>query len=240
MAVGPVAAAALAAEVPVETGKRQQIPRWLRGQLTESDLVNISAAIVELEKKTSGEVVPMIVGKSTFHGLVPWVLCLAFFAMSFLLDVHRMPLLNQMGAVPLVVYFVSLFFLAQVLSRWGWLQNTLLPRQEREIQIAQRALSEFHQTGIVTTKDKTGVFLFLSILEKKAIVLADEGIARKLPTSTWDQICQIMIQAAKNDRLGDGLVAAIKKSGDILAEHFPAQNGVKPKNELANELIIKE
>lgn len=220
-------------------GKDNKIPPWLNSYLTENDLEKIVSAIAEVEKKTTGEVVPMVVYKSTYHGLVPWVLCLAFFSISFLLDVHRIPFLNQMGSLPLVLYFVLLFFLSVALSRWDWLANAILPRSEREAQVALRALSEFHQTGIVATQDKTGVFLFLSIADRKAIVLADEGIARKLPTSTWDQVCKIMILAAKSDRLGDGIVSAIQKCGDILAEHFPAQSGTLPKNELQNKLIIK-
>lgn len=237
---GLAVAAALAEEAPVETGNDNKIPLWLSSYLSENDLHKIVLAISEVEQKTTGEVVPMIVYKSTFHGLVPWVLCLSFFSISFLLDVHRIPFLNQIGSVPLVLYFVILFFISVLLSRWSWLANALLPRSEREAQISMRALSEFHQTGIVTTQDKTGVFLFLSISDRKAIVLADEGIARKLPTSTWDQVCNLMIQAAKSERLGDGIVAAIQKCGDILAEHFPAQSGSVPKNELQNKLIIKE
>jgi putative membrane protein len=84
----------------------------------------------------------------------------------------------------------------------------------------------------------TGILLFLSLEERKAIVLADEGIAAQLSPSIWDDVIQLILQGAKQNQLTKGFVEAILKCGELLKSYFPLEG--ENKNELSDRLIIRE
>ena len=101
-----------------------------------------------------------------------------------------------------------------------------------------RAQLEFYGSKIHQTTGDTGVLLLVSLMEHRAVVLADESISDKVPNETWDEVIKIMIDGIKKGHVGLGLAAAIEHCGEILTEQFPiAEDDV---NELQDHLIIKE
>jgi putative membrane protein len=101
-----------------------------------------------------------------------------------------------------------------------------------------RAFSEFCHQQISNTNKHTGIFIFVSLMERQVVVLADWGIASKLPETTWNEVVQLIISKIKIGKPTEGLISGIHRCGEILSQHFPP-NGHN-KNELSNRLIIKE
>ena len=52
----------------------------------------------------------------------------------------------------------------------------------------------------------------------------------------WDGVIVEMVAAIKDNRPGDGFVAAVERCGVILAQHFPP--GSINRNELPNKVVI--
>lgn len=214
-------------------------PTWLSSYLSDSDIKNIGNAIHSAELNTSGEIVAMIVRRSSTIGHIPLLLTLAFTVLflifemgGYILNWSHVPYWIWPFAV-LLFYFVSVF-----LSELAVLQRWLTPKSDQAEQVMRRAQLEFFTNGVNKTKRSTAILIFLSIMEKQAVVLADEAIAKKLPQNTWQDEIDVILTAIKQGHLGDGLVQAIQQAGQDLQQQFPAHK--KNENELSNELIIKE
>lgn len=220
----------------METGK---IPYWARCVLKEEDLPKISEAIRRAELKTTGEIVPVIVHRSSVIGHVPLMFTLVFLVLLLVFEIPQLDVFEELNAY-WFLFFVAVgsFALAQVLSRSMWIQRIFVPVGDQAIQVQERAMIEFYQQGIGKTAGNTGILLFLSIMERRAVVLADEAIARRLPQEAWHQVCSTLVEGIKHEHTAEALIAAIHKSGELLTQHFPAQG--ENEDELSNQLILKE
>lgn len=239
-----MAAADLAAEAPVEIGKQTSvIPNWARHFLTEKDLAKIQEAVAHAEKTTTGEIIPIIVRQSSFTGHLPLLLTLVFLVVLLVFEIPRLDLsvvLEFKGAVFLVMVFcfVLACLLAYFLSGLNSVKRWLIPKLDQAAQVDARAELEFYRSGMTSTAGQTGVLLFISLMERRAVVLADRGIASKMPKESWSEICQLMVQAIHQGRTAEGICKGIQRSGELLAQEFP--HGEENPDELSNQLILKE
>jgi putative membrane protein len=142
-------------------------------------------------------------------------------------------------------YAISVFGIAVVSYFVSWmllkshrLTRLLIPDVMEEKAVFERAVREFYSSKIQHTKDRVGVLIFFSILERRAVVLTDEKIAQKLPNSTWEKLIEDLVRSKKQGRLGEGLVEKIQQTALHLATHFPRVAG--DQNELGDHLVIKE
>lgn len=213
----------------------EPITRYLKAGYHE----RIRMAIESAEKQTSAEIVPMIVVGSTgtYH-----VFPLLFLASLILVEeAHR--LLPMDAFYPLqpwmivVGFFIIGTLLAKWLSRKPSVQRLLTDEAEQFRSVEQRALTEFYGLQMNKTLAKTGILLFLSLREHKAVVLADESIASKIPKDAWNEVIKVLVTSAKSENLTEGIVAAIQKCGDLVKKEFPPAPG--DKNEIPDKLIIK-
>ncbi|HEY0270247.1 MAG TPA: hypothetical protein VGC10_04575, partial [Sphingomonas sp.] len=78
--------------------------------------------------------------------------------------------------------------------------------------------------------------LYLSLAEHRAEIIADAAINAKVTPETWGDAMAALIDAVKDGRPGDGMVASIGKIGQVLAEHFP--RSPDDTNELPDRLIL--
>ena len=216
-----------------------ELPKWSAAYLRPERVQLIEDAVRAAELKTSGEIVPMIVKRSSTVGHVPFILLSLMVAAFMVLDGPgwQYEIVGEHWAWYLVDTAV-LVALTALLSRWTFLQRVLTPRDDQADQVDMRAQLEFYQTEIHTTEAATGVLLFVSLMEHRAVVLADTAIDERVPDDTWNEICRTMVDGIKQGHVGLGLAAAIGRCGDILAEEFPiAEDDI---NELRDTLVIKE
>jgi putative membrane protein len=77
--------------------------------------------------------------------------------------------------------------------------------------------------------------LFVSLAERYAEVIADEGIATCVDQSAWDGIVDVLVTHAHKGNVADGFVVAAELSGALLATHFPKTDD--DTNELDDHLV---
>jgi len=99
-----------------------------------------------------------------------------------------------------------------------------------------QALIEFEKAGMQNTRDKTGVLILLALSERKFEVVADEGINAKIVPEEWQKLSGDMSQCFQNGLFAEGVMLAVKRVGDKLAEHFPRKGD--DTNELPNDVIL--
>jgi uncharacterized membrane protein len=106
------------------------------------------------------------------------------------------------------------------------LQSLALRRTARE-----RAAQLFARLGVGNTKDRAGVLIYLLLADRRVEILADRGIHERVGDAAWATICGTMEQAFAAGRFEEGLLAGLAAASDLLARHFPADEGDNP-NEL--------
>jgi putative membrane protein len=79
----------------------------------------------------------------------------------------------------------------------------------------------------------------VALLERRVVVLADEGIHRVLaPDETWQQVVDLALAGLRDGRAVEGLESAVRRCGEILARHLPPP--VPNPDELSDALVVLE
>jgi putative membrane protein len=102
--------------------------------------------------------------------------------------------------------------------------------------VTLRAEQAFYKHGLHNTKDRTGILILVSLLERRVHVLADKGINDRVPAGTWDGLVNGIIDGIRTGQATDAICAAIAECGALLAQDSPAGSGDNP-NELPDRLI---
>jgi len=71
--------------------------------------------------------------------------------------------------------------------------------------------------------------------ERRAEIIADEAIASKVAPEVWGDAMHALLTEIRKGHVGDGMVAAIRKVGAVLAEHLP--RAADDQNELPDRVI---
>ena len=85
----------------------------------------------------------------------------------------------------------------------------------------ERALAVFAQLGVWDTEHNAGVLIYVLWADHAAEIVADRGIAARVPQAEWDAIMATMTAAFAAGRCQDGATEAVQAVGDLLARHFP-------------------
>ena len=205
------------------------------GVLAEADLRAVHDGLVAAERRTVGEILVVVLERSDRHPEAAWLAALCALV------------LGSIGLTPWLPWSVpGWVLLAQLaLGALGYASARLLPDFARffvsearahEV-VEEQALQEFHNHGLFRTEGRTGVLLFVSLFERRALVLGDEGIHARVGDEHWTRTTRLVLDGIRSGSLRDGLVAGIASAGAVLAEHFPVAAG--DRNELPDRVIVR-
>lgn len=211
-------------------------------QLTEADRQEIGEAITRAELNTSGEIVAVLAGQSGSYRLLPLFLA-AFIALLVPLVLLYLPQLTE-GAYLIWaldrIYFIQLlvFVCLSFLLSMRPIRYWIVPSRLKHKWAHAHALEQFAAQEMHTTSGRTGVMIFVSVIEHYAEVIADTAIYEKVSPDVWQGIVSDLAAHIGQREPKEGFVSAITKAGELLAEHFPP--GSINENELSNHLIVIE
>lgn len=200
--------------------------------LTESDKQRLRAAIHDAESKTSGEIVTVITRDSGSYYYYPTLWAALAAILSPLLFAWLPLSFAPLGIVELQLL---VFALLALLLRQPVVKMRLVPRSVQRTYCARRAREQFLTQNLHTTRERTGVLLYVSMAERHVELLADAGIHARVPVGTWNTIMAEFTAQLKAGRIGDGFIAAVHAIGGHLAAHFPRPTD--DRNELPDHLI---
>ncbi len=203
--------------------------------LNDKDKIKIRKAVEDVEKITSGEIVPMIVS-SSYHYPVSNIA--GGFTLGMIISLAVVFITGDQNLwFFLSIFMISFILMREVTKRVLPLKKFFISRNEINEEVEEAAITAFYKNGLYKTRDETGVLLFISVFEKKVWVLADRGINEKVDYSEWKHIVNYITDGIHEKNQGHAIAGAVSRVGEILREHFP----IKPDDtdELDN-LIIDE
>jgi len=207
----------------------------------QSDLEAIREAVQRAERRTRGEIVPMVVPVSARYRDASYLagLIVALVTLAALVSVdYGWVRWRWTGHHPgwMIVGVLAAYALGSFIGRFPRVIRLLISDERMAMKVRLRAERAFYEQGLHKTKEGTGILIFLSLLERRAQILADQAIDARVPPGTWEILVRDLVQGIRADRQTKALCDAIARCGDLLALHFPASGGDNP-NELPDELI---
>ncbi|MBI3703069.1 MAG: TPM domain-containing protein [Rhizobiales bacterium] len=200
--------------------------------LSAQDRERIAGAIRSAETRTSGEIVCVLARTSSDSTALPAaVAAIVALALPWLLIAFTDMTVHRILLLQVVVFFALLLLLC--LPR---IRVALMPRKTRRLIAHRAAMEQFAMRGLARKKDRSGVLIFVSMAERYARIIADDGIAARVPQAEWQAAVDALVAHMRDGRIADGFVQAIELCGEKLAAHFP--RGATGGDELPDRIYI--
>jgi len=99
-----------------------------------------------------------------------------------------------------------------------------------------RALTVFSHLGVWDTEANNGVLIYVLLADRDVEIVADRGIARRVPQAEWENVCHEIEAHYREGRFAQGSVAGVRSVGRLLEKHFPGQGA--DADELPNQPVL--
>jgi len=191
--------------------------------LSEADLERVRVAVSTAEKRTAGEIVPFVVRQSGDYDVSTWraasvgalLAAAATLGVSSLYDGWGLTWLYASWAVEAATVLGGVV---------GALVGEYVPSVRRLLAgpgllaetVHRRAAEAFVAEEVFSTRDRTGILLFVSLFEHRIEVVGDSGINAKVEPAEWAAVVDLVRSGITRGDLAGGLVAAVDLCGDLL------------------------
>jgi uncharacterized membrane protein len=97
-----------------------------------------------------------------------------------------------------------------------------------------RAVELFGQMGLMATRERNAVLVYVAIKDHQLAVFGDEGIHQKVGPDYWNTEVIKMIRDFNRDNYALGIAGCVEDIGQALQEYFPYTD--KDTNELSDDI----
>lgn len=223
--------------------------------LSEEDHRRVSAAIGEAEQRTSGEIFAVLARSSDSYRYIPLLWAALAALVAGLIAAFCAPLLangwqgeawssqsaNILSNTGLDARFLAIAqiigfsIMAVILHFWPSLRANLVPLGLRHGRASRHAMEQFLAHNLHATSHRTGLLIFVSLAERYAAIIADDGINSQVNQEAWDHLVEQLTLSIADDQLAEGFLKAIHGAGQLLGQHFPP--GENDESELPDRLV---
>lgn len=200
--------------------------------ISEGDRTRVRAAIAAAESTTSGEIFVVVARASDDYRSVPilWATLVAL--------VLPLPLIFLTSIPASLIYLIQLAAFAGVALGFSHpaVRPAIVPAQVKRDSVRALASEQFLAHGLTATEGRTGVLIFVSLMERQAEIIADTGIAAKVGPAVWQEAMDRLVAEIAAGRLADGLTMTVETVAAVLADHFPV--GTLNPDEITNDLVL--
>ncbi len=219
--------------------------------LSPADRERVGAAVAKAERSSNGEIVTVVAERSdAYHDVGLHYAVLAMLLVPAGLAALPQPLIDRLLGLftgwnetvtrsalmaALFVVLALAFLLVRYLLAYPPLRMALTPGSTKARRVRRRAIELFRAAAERRTTGRTGVLLYLSLLERRAEIVADEAVHARVAPELWGAAMASLLAEVKAGRAGEGMVQAIERIGAVLAEQVPLGQG--DVNELPDRVI---
>lgn len=206
---------------------------------SDSARARIREAVNQAEGRTSGEIVPYVVGSSDTYAAAYWLSALLGALLAPVLALFAYQRLEIWG-LPFAVWMITpvlagaaVGYLGASASQ-GW-RRFLIGEATLDRRTQRRASVAFLEEEVFKTRDRTGVLIFLSLFEHRVVIMGDEGINRAVEAGEWQTIVDRVVRGIRDGQPATAMVEAIRECGELLEQRQLAVEA-DDTNELSDEL----
>lgn len=196
----------------------------------------IEDAVRRAEENTSGEIVVTVVRDCDPHPAAGWRLGVALATLALLVS-YYLPVEGLVFEI-LALQLAGLVA-GHLLCRVDAIRRLFLTDVELQQRAERAAFHAFQEQGLRRTSGRTGILLFVALLEHRVVVLADEAIDQaREPGESWDEIVALILDGIRAGRITDGIVRAVERCGEILSHPLPVQPD--DEDEIPHALVLSD
>lgn len=220
-------------------------------RFSEEDHKLVTDAVAKAEHLSDAEIVTIVADHSdAYHDVaLHWAIlamllvpaAAAAMPQSFVDDVAATFLgwNAELSRAVLMLFLVGalaiVFLIVRVALAWRPLRMALTPASTKSRRVARRALQLFRVAAEKKTHGRTGVLLYLSLMEHRAEIVADEAIHSKVAPEVWGEAMTLLVEHVKDGRPGEGMARAVEKIGEVCAGCLPKT--LDDPNQIADRLV---
>ena len=210
---------------------------------TPEELQQIQQAVQQAEATSGGEIVPVLARQSSFYETAFWRagFWFALFAgtvlsVLYVTTTHLLLLPPYLWLLIVLVAGLLGALLAQTLPSF---KRVLISSAVQEARVLDQAKDMFYDHGVSFTEQRTGILIYVSFFEHRAVILADVGINELVPEGAWGTVVNQLTDGLKQGQRATSLSEAILACGRLL-EESDVQHAVDEGNELSDEIRLNE
>ena len=207
----------------------------------------IDAAVVDAERQTAAEIVPVVATASGRYDrpedMAGLAVAIVALWLAWLLVPQQTSQAGSWWSIPPALQFaiyaaatIGGFMLGSALAMLlPPVRRALTPRSQMRDEVLARASQVFFDHRVHHTDSQAGLLIYLSLYERMAAVLADERVLEKLGQPALDELCDRLTAELRAADPTAALCNTIRDAGQRLASVLPAQE-TNP-NEIADALV---
>lgn len=191
-----------------------------RRLFTAADEEAIRAAVADAEQRSAGEVVPWIVEACDPYPEAGWKAAALGALLGLALGVGAPLLAGAWGAAPLwlALFVVAGGAIGLALGQLPAAKRLLVDEGVIDHRVRIAAQAAFVRGEVFATRERTGILVFLALLERRVVVLGDAGINARVQPEEWQTIADEIVAGVRRSRPAAALAAGIEACGRLLAE----------------------
>lgn len=210
-------------------------------QFTEEEKAAIKNAVMEAEKKTSGEIVPFFVSSSDDYeesnlraAITLSLLALGIAAvLSFTWNLPFVITPWEVALFTIVLGAIGYFLSKSIDS----VRRLFTPGDVMQLKVEERAMREFLADEIFATENRTGILIMVSHFEHMVDVFGDSGINKKVQKEDWLEVVQLVVAGIKAGDPAKGIIDGIERCGELLVAAGVDKPSGNP-NELSDDIRL--
>jgi putative membrane protein len=187
--------------------------------LTDEDKAALNDAVAAVEALSSAEVVVIVRAQSGSYLHADLLAGIGFGLLVLwfqLFSPWEFSLESILIAAPILGAAVAL-----LVSRAPAVRRRLTSAGRRARSVRTAALAEFIQNGIDATRGRTGVLVYVSLLERLGEVVADRGVTRAVTPAEWDARVGALKAAVAAGEPGKVVATHLRGLAALLAVALP-------------------
>jgi len=202
---------------------------------TDSFAQKLTDLVGVLEKRSSVEVVVVLATRSGSYQDLEHLLAFAGSMLCLLYLIHS-PTEFQ---TDLWVVWLTLAYLITLvlLRRFPGLWRPLTSRGRRHVQSLQQARCAFVEERVASTRDRSGLLVYISQFEREIVFVPDLGVDRHLPQSHFHKAEKNVRETRSWTAFQTRLLAELSGLEEPLAQALPV--AVDDSNELNNQIRVR-
>lgn len=203
--------------------------RWLGADARKTFAETVRA----IEARTAAEVVVTVRDRSASYRHVDFGIGAALAIVMLLVYVYfPVTFVDDLAAPSVLIAFIAGIMLGSVLDAP---KRAFVSRRERHGVVVQAARAAFVEQGISVTRARTGILVYVSLLENDVAVVTDVGIDVASMGAEWTRAVTALEGCARSGATPEDFAAALLAIGAPLAAALPT--GEDDVNELPDEVV---